>query len=399
MILDRQQKGKTMDELYDAVVIGGGVAGLSTAANVTEGNVLLLDKDKIRTKEKRYTRFAFLNSMDRFGLSNCILAKYDVLSYRSTSGSTFDFHFDDFEILLLDLGKIHGTLKNHVEKVQGIREGVEIIDVEQNNHKIDIKISKNNNIETISAKYLIDASGNDSFTRKKFNLKCPELYCPCLSAPFKSGYKGESNVITFILPTDQFKSGGWIFPVDARNYTLGIADALKNIVSPTTLEKQFNNIQKHQILEDLIKGGFREDWDMGIIPVGISYPLVFNRICYIGDIIGQVNPWDMNGIRPILESSIMCANAINLALKYENESLLENYQDNWNSTYGPEYNTYNHWRKWTKSTEEWERTSMRRMLDDFKKYGQEHLLNRLRYYNMPVEGRNYLENLKSRFSQ
>ena len=42
---------------------------------------------------------------------------------------------------------------------------------------------------------------------------------------------------------------------------------------------------------------------------------------------------------------------------------------------------------------------MRRMLDDFKKYGQEHLLNRLRYYDMPVEGRNYIENLKSRFSQ
>ena len=62
-------------------------------------------------EEKRYTRFSFLNSMDRFGLSDSILRKYDVLSYISTTGSRFDFHFDSNELIVLDLGKIHKTLK------------------------------------------------------------------------------------------------------------------------------------------------------------------------------------------------------------------------------------------------------------------------------------------------
>jgi len=164
-----------MGEQYDVIVIGGGVAGLSTAANITEGSVLLLEKDKIKTQEKGYLRFTFLNSMERFALSNCIVAKYNVLSFRSTTGSKFDFQFDDFEILLLDLGKTHSVLKKHVEKMQEIRERMEIIDVKQNNHKIEVEISKDNNIENISAKYLVDASGYRFFIRKKFNLKMPRF--------------------------------------------------------------------------------------------------------------------------------------------------------------------------------------------------------------------------------
>lgn len=388
-----------MSEHCDVIIIGGGIAGLSTAANITEGNVLLLEKDKIKTEEKRYTRFAFLNSMDRFVLSNCILTKYNVLSFRSITGSKFDFNFDDFEMLLLDLGKIHSTLKRHIEKVNEIREKIEIIDVKQNNHKIEVEISENNNIKTISANYLVDASGNDFFTRKKLNLKNPDFLCICRGASFKSGYKGKPNVLTLILPTAQFKCGGWIYPFDIKDYSFGITDILENIYSPATILKgQFNQIQKNSILGDIIQGGFRQEWDMGIIPVGISYPLVFGRICYVGDVVGQATPWHIDGIRPILETSIMCANAINITLSRRNKSLLNTYQNHWDSTYGKVYDNYNYWKKWTKTTKAWEETSMKHMLNEFK-YGQEHLLDALRYQNMPKNGCDYLRNLRSQFCQ
>ena len=388
-----------MSEQYDVIVIGGGVAGLSTAANITEGNVLLLEKDRIRTEEKRFLRFTFLNSMDRFGLSDSIITKYNVLSFRSTTGSKFDFNFDDFEILLLDLGKIHSSLKKHIDEKQEIREKIEIIDVKQNNHGVEVEISKDNNIETVSAKYLVDASGNGFLTRKKFNLKCPDLLCTCLGATFKDGYIGEKNVITFIVPTDNFKCGGWIYPFNSDHYAFGIADALRNIVSPeTVLNEQFNKTQKHPIFEDMIQGGFRQNWDTGILPMGISYPLVFDRICYVGDVVGQATPWNGDGVRPILETSIICGNAINLALKRNDKSSLENYQNDWDFTYGSVYNNYDHWKKWTKTTEAWEKTSIKNMLND-SKYGQKHLFELLKYYYMSKRGRDYLKNLKSQFYQ
>jgi flavin-dependent dehydrogenase len=337
--------------------------------------------------------------MDRFGLSDSILIKYDVLSYISTTGSRFDFHFDSNELIVLDLGKIHKTLKKQVEKTHKIREQIKITDVKQNNNKVKIEISENDEKKNFFTKYVIDASGNEFFTRKKFNLRCPELCCPCLSASIFGGYKGEHNVITFILPTDQFKSGGWLYPFDNGDYVFGIADTFENMVLPETLERRFNEIQKYPILEDILEEGIRDKWDAGIIPVGFSPPLVFDRICYVGDIIGQVNPWDMNGVRPTLESSIMCANAIDVSLKNNNKSFLSEYQKNWDFTYGPQYSNYDHYRKWTKTTEEWEKTSMKYMVDVFKKYGQEIFLNQLRYYKMPKEGSDYLKKLRSRFCQ
>lgn len=388
-----------MSEQYDVIVIGAGIAGLSTAANITEGNVLIIEKDKIITQERRYLRSTFLKSMDRFALSNCILTKYNVLSFRSITGSKFDFHFDDFEILLLDLGRINGTLKKHIEKMQEIKEEVEVVDVKQDNHKIEVVISENNNIETIHAKYLVDASGNSFFTRKKFNLRSFHLLCTCLGATFKNGYKGEPNVITIILPTAQFKCGGWIYPFDTKDYSFGIADILEDVGAPATiLNEQFKQVQKHPLLEEIIQNGFEQNWDIGIIPVGSSHPLVFGRICYIGDVVGQATPWFIDGVRPILESSIMCANAINLALKQDDKSSLNIYQTNWGSTYGEVYNDYNHWEKWTKPVGALEETSVRHMLNEFKN-GQTHLLDHLRYYDMSESGRDYLRNLRPQFCQ
>jgi flavin-dependent dehydrogenase len=385
-----------MSERYDVIVIGGGVAGLSTAANITEGNVLLIEKDRIKTQEKGYLRFSFQNSMDRFGLSNCVLTRYNVLSFRSITGSKFDFHFEDHEMVLLDLGKIHSTLKSHIEKKHGFREKIEIVDVKQNNQKVEVEISENNDIKTIYAKYLVDASGNEFFTRKKFNLKCSDLFCTCFGAMFENGYTGEINVLTLILPSTNFKCGGWIYPLD-NDYSFGIADALRNMVSPdVALSEQFNKVQKDPTFRNIIQGGIRQDWDMGVIPLGISNPLVFGRICYIGDVVGQANPWNALGIRPILELSIMCANAINLALKQDDKTLLENYQNNWDSTYGEVYSNYNHWGKWSKSTKAWKETSMNRMLNEFE-FNQKNLVDQLRYYNLPEKKRFYLETLTANF--
>jgi flavin-dependent dehydrogenase len=389
-----------MNEQYDVIVIGGGVAGLSTAANITEGKVLVLEKERIKTKEKRHLRFTFLNSMARFGLSNCICARYNVLSLRSLSGSTFDFEFDDFEMSLLDLGKINSTLKKHIEKTQEVRERTEVFDITQSNHGLEVEISRDNKRETISTKYLVDASGNSFFTRRKFNLDFSDFLCACLAATFKGGYIGESQVLTFILPTSQFQFGGWLFPFDTNNYEFGVADGWRKIISSpiNKLHRLYGDIQKHPALNDIIQDSKKQEWDTGIVPVGISYPLVFNRICYVGDTVGQATPWYIEGVRPILETSIMCAQAINASLKRNDKSLLSTYQKRWDSIYGEVFQTYNYKTKWTKNTKEWEMTSVQHTVSEFKR-DKTHLLDLLRYDKMSEKGQNYLRTITAQFSQ
>jgi len=388
-----------MSEHYDVIVIGGGIAGLSTAANITEGDVLLLEKDKIKTEEKRYLRSTFMRSPERFGFSKCVLKKYDTYLLQSLTGLKLEIHFDDYELKLLDLGKINKFLKKEIERKSDIREKIEVKDVKFSNNKIEVTISDRDDINTLSTKYVIDASGTSFFTRKIFNLKCPDILCHCLSATFYEDYIGDPDILTYIMPTDEFKCGGWIFPFNEKDHHFGIADSLSTIESPSNvLNAIYDRTKKHPIFENMIRGNDLKKWDIGIIPIGYQKPLVYNRIAYVGDIVVQATPWLFEGIRPISEASIMCANVVNAALKNKNKSLLKKYEDEWYSTYGRIYESHHYQEKWNRTTLEWDK-SLKRMSKIVDTDGKMAFLGFLKYDKMPENHRNYLRNLRSQFCQ
>jgi len=389
----------SMSEQYDVIVIGGGVAGLSTAANITEGNVLLLEKDEIKTEEKRYLRFTFMQSPERFGFSDCIVKEYDTYLFQSLTGTKLEIHFDDFEMKLLDLGKINKFLKKEVERNSDVKEKTTVENIKFDNNKVKVIISKEGTFSTLSTKYIVDASGTDFFTRKKFSINFPDVLCHCLSATFREGYIGDKDTMTFIMPTDDFKCGGWIFPFDNKDYHYGIADSLSVINSPSkTLKVLFDETIQDPVFEKMIDDGTLHQWDVGIIPIGYPDPVIYGRIAYVGNVIAQATPWIIEGIRPTSEASIMCANAINAALKYQNKSLLKDYETDWCSTYGKIYKGCDHREKWNRAICDWDKSleRMRKVIDTF---GKTELLGLLRYDKMPEDRYNYLRNLKSQFCQ
>jgi flavin-dependent dehydrogenase len=382
-----------VSERYDVIVIGGGVAGLSTAANITEGNVLLLEKNRIRTEEKRYLRFTFMDSVERLRLLDCIIERYDKILFQ-TPTNRLDVEYNNFEFVIIDLGKLHKKLMKYLTKKQEINEKWKVTAVKNRNKMIEVKVSHEGAIEKIFAKYLVDASGNSFFTKKIFNLPYPNLVCHCCEAMFRGGYIGDPNTITFIGPSTKFKFGGWIYPIDKGNYLFGLTNNLNFFNLPLqSLDTKFKQVKYDLRLADKIEGGVIYDSNMGLIPVGISYPVIFGRICYVGDTVSQATPWMLEGVRPSLDASIMCADAINEALKQQEESLLEKYKEYWNFTYGAVYNAINLMWKWDRTDEEWS-NSFKRM-SKIAQMNKKQFLRLLKYDKMSEKAEERLANLKS----
>jgi len=386
-----------MSEHYDVIVIGGGVAGLSTAGNITEGNVLLLEKDRIRTEEKRYLRFTFMDSVERLGLLGCIIKRYDKISFQ-TPANRLDVEYNDFEFVLIDLGKLHRKLMKYLTKKQEIKEKRIVTAVKNRDKMIEVKVSHEDTVEKIFTRYLVDASGSSFFTKKIFNLPCPNLVCHCCEAIFSGGYTGDTNTIKFIGPSTQFKFGGWIYPIDKDNYSFGLTNNLNFLnLSLQSLDTKFKQVKYDLGLADKIESGSICDSNMGLIPVGISYPVIFGRICYVGDIVSQATPWMLEGVRPSLDASIMCANAINEALKQQEESLLEKYKEDWNFTYGTVYNATDLTQKWNRTDEEWG-NSFKRMMK-LAKMSKTHFLRLLKYDQMSEDAEEHLIGLKTKLDE
>ena len=381
---------------YDVIVIGGGIAGLSTAANITEGNVLLIERDKIKTEQERHFRIPYGELPGEFGLKSCFLNTYDTIYFLTFNNSILEVPYPNEDLHLLDLGKVNHILKKHVYKNHECKENILVKNVKVDNKMIYVEIfnKKNNENTNLSAKYLVDASGINFLTRTIFNLQTPDVFLHYLASTFKGGYNSDSKVVTFIYPSTEFKSGGWIFPYAQNNYNFGIGKTFYDIKSSIRMLKdKFYSAHTHYTIKDKINGGQRGKWTPGILPLGISEPMVFERVIYVGDVVGQTTPWGLEGIRPIMESSIMCANALNSTIKHDDKNLLKKYENDWNDTYGKIYRLIDHHEKWyNRITEDWDRSieRMKIVLENDLAF----LHSALKYDRMPKHKQKYLKELR-----
>jgi flavin-dependent dehydrogenase len=331
----------------DILIIGGGFAGLGVASQICTNSdlkVTLLEKGEIGDESKT-SSVTFMNTLNEFNLNSAILQPYTKYSFRSESGLSACYETSKPILALINYRKASEILlKKAMLGNFELYEKTPAINFSVDGEEIVVATQEH----VLSTKILVDATGNAFFCGKKLEMKLPSFFQHSYGYAFKN-----SDIKLFndfcLFGGDHSPGGGWFYPGKDGIAKFGTCVGSKNPNFPENTLKDYLKylIKYFKPYNSALKNAQTLRVEKGTIPIGCSKKLVNGRVMFIGDSAGMATPWGSEGLRPALETSILCAKSIINAFeneKYFDSNILE-YQNQWNNFNKKVYNANISWSK------------------------------------------------------
>jgi len=324
---------------YDAIVVGAGPAGSSTAALLAEKghDVLVVEKEKFPRYHVGESLMPFCYfPLERLGLVDTLMEsanprKYCVQFVRQDGFLSQPFyffqHFDhpssttwqvwrsEFDKMILDKARANGASVMEETKAKGlIKNGdrVEGIKVE----------SKDMGALELRAPIVVDASGRDCFAahKQKWMIRDPQLKKIALWTYFKGAKRDpgldEGATTVAYLPD---KGWFWYIPLSGDMVSVGIVAERDYLFNGST--KDHKEIFQREVQNNQwIKEHLAEAEQTGEYRITGEYSYR-NRYCaseglvLAGDALGFLDPVFSSGVFLALKSGVMLADEIDSALR------------------------------------------------------------------------------------
>lgn len=301
--LRRVHTPRHLDKIYDIVIVGTGIAGLSTAISALSQKfdlkILILEKKRKIGEDVNSSAGTWYFTLDMLPLT-----------YEERSGITLQ-KFTKFglsvekECVVLDIGKTFLETINlsHLQEVLSdklFKNGVQI----ETNSFVDslIKTDDGFTIGVISkgvsypirSKLLVDASGIDSSISRKLGFhKNWDPNVIGIGAEYEMTWEKDPSIIWFVCMNHRNLGYAWSFPIGNNKSRVGIAGLISAFKNNNTtiqdeldlfLEKHFLNKQNNDKIS-------RINFKCGAYPmIRMANKIIVDRAIRVGDAASQANP-------------------------------------------------------------------------------------------------------------
>ena len=295
--------------MYDAVVVGGRVAGARTAELLADkgAKVLLIDSRIEINNPIQCTGFVshrFLELLPDFPKRY----RYNKISKaKFYSPNKKNFYLNASEFLVMDRGKLDGYLIKRAKKAGvEIKPGVTFKSKKLRRDHIEVSTSKGK----LKAKLLIGADGPQSEVARSCGLDSKAQFFGIQSTvggKFDDSF-AELHFGSKVAP----KYFAWFVPINKKRARIGLA-------TKHSAYKYYKDFTKSKL-------GYVPKPDVsGAIKCKYQNKIVSDRVLLIGDAASQVKPFSGGGITYSLMASQLCAHAAAVALESEtyNEKFLK----------------------------------------------------------------------------
>jgi flavin-dependent dehydrogenase len=318
----------------DVVVVGGGLAGLSTALAITARSDARLTLVEPSVGSNRSLPLTFCDVLDRFGLNEYILSRYHSFALHARTGERATCTFDEPVLATLDYSQACLTLYKRLQNRPMFSHRLARAETIMRDNGI-WRVQTTDG--AITGKLLIDASGLAELSRRHSHPR-PGMYShsygqilECRSIPQK-----EQDTALFLTGNPRHgNGGGWFYPMPDGRASFGFAQVTRSPQYPRSqcIRGYEWALQEFAPYNALLYRGRHVDTHLGTIPLGAPKHFAYDGLMLVGDAAGQATPWACMGTEPALLNGEMCGEVAAIALRGDNLSArhLREYERRWKS--------------------------------------------------------------------